>query len=34
VEKKLVEDEYVTENHALMMYQPFIEYRPEEKIEK
>ncbi|RXE59040.1 vancomycin resistance protein [Acetivibrio mesophilus] len=32
MERELIEDEYVTENHALMMYQPFIEYKPDEKI--
>ena len=29
-EKKLLSDEYLTENHALMMYEPLLETRPEE----
>jgi len=27
----LINKEYITENHALMMYQPFIEYKPGQK---
>jgi vancomycin resistance protein VanW len=30
--KELIDDHYVTENHAIMMYQPFLEQGKEEKV--
>ncbi len=27
IHNKMMADEYVTENHALMMYEPFLEYK-------
>lgn len=32
MEKELIADEYITENHALMMYQPFLEHKTTEKL--
>ena len=32
LDKNMVDDEYITENHALMMYQPFLQQNPQRDI--
>ena len=32
IDGDLIDDQYVTENHAIMMYQPFLEGNIEEKM--